>query len=95
MDLNKEELEKIINENQAKGETILVITTRPILDTTEDGVNINDGFDFVVNGAIPQLADAIAKLALELPKNGFGENSDNGFIMYITEFYHRLKEQQK
>lgn len=91
--LDKETIEKMLEDYQPKGETILTITTKPKIEVTEEaeGVMINEGYDFNVNGAIPQLADAIAKLAVELPKNGFGENSDDGFIHYINLFYSKLK----
>lgn len=93
--LDKETIEKMLEDYQPKAETILTIITRPKIEVTEeaDGVMINEGYDFKVNGAIPQLADAIAKLALELPKNGLGENSDDGFIQYINLFYSQLKNQ--
>lgn len=93
--LDKEAIEKMLEDYQPKAETILTIITRPKIEVTEkaDGVMINEGYDFKVNGAIPQLADAIAKLALELPKQGLGENSDDGFIHYINLFYSQLKNQ--
>ena len=89
----KEKLEQLIKDTESSGETILEIITRPKVQITEDetGVEINEGYDFKVNGAIPQLADAIAKLAIELPKNGLGENSDTGFIVYINQFFDKLK----
>jgi len=91
--LDKETVEKMLEDYQPTGETILVITTKPKIEVTEeaDGVMINEGYDFKVNGAIPQLADAIAKLAIEMPKNGFGKTSDDGFIHYINLFYSKLK----
>lgn len=93
--LDKETIEKMLEDYQPKGETILTIITKPKLEVTEeaDGVMINEGYDFKVSGAIPQLADAIAKLAIELPKNGFGKDSDDGFIHYINWFYSQLKNQ--
>lgn len=91
----EEVLKAIDNENAQNLKTILVIKSKPKLSLDEnDEVTLNEGFEFEVDAAIPEIADAIAKLALELPKNGQGENSDTGFIQYINLFFSQLKEQK-
>ena len=73
---------------QAK--TILVIKTRPVLKAEKKGLNLNEGYEFEVNGAIPELADSIAKLAKELPANDFGQDSDKYFLTLIMEYFKKL-----
>lgn len=89
---DKEQLEKIIKENQLKAKTILTIKSRPKLtiDEAEIGLELNEGYEFDVDGALPEIADGIAKLAAELEPNGFGENSGSYFISLINEYYKKL-----
>lgn len=87
--MKKEELNELMN-NKAKVKTLLVIKSKPVLSAKKKGVELNEGYDFEVDGAIPEIADAIAKFAVELPKNGFGENSGSYFITLISEYYKRL-----
>ena len=83
---------KIIEENQLKAKTILTIKSRPKLtiDEAEIGLELNEGYEFDVDGALPEIADGIAKLAAELEPNGFGENSGSYFISLINEYYKKL-----
>ena len=91
----KEELKKFIEENPnaMKARTILVIKSRPLLAATEDGAELNEGYEFEVNAALPEIADGIVKLAMELENNGFGEGSNKLFIQLINEFFNKLNEQ--
>lgn len=94
--VEKEKLEKIFSEdNQFTAKTLLVIKSRPKLSVAEDdsGMELNDGYEFEVDGAVPEIADAIAKFAKELPKNGFGEKSDRYFITLISEYFSKLVEE--
>ena len=80
---------QVVHEKQ-----ILVIKSINTIETDQDNkdnVNLNDGYTFEVNGSIPELADGIAKFAKELPKNGFGENSDTGFISLIQQYFNKIK----
>lgn len=90
----KDKLNKMFNEdNKLEAKTILVIKSRPKLSVDEesdDGLELNEGYEFEVNAALPELADAIAKFAIELPKNDFGEGSDTFFLSMITEYYKKL-----
>ena len=70
---DKEQLTKLFQEdNQLKAKTLLVIKSRPKLSVAEDdsGMELNDGYEFEVNGAIPEVADGIAKFAKELSRKG-------------------------
>lgn len=91
---------KAINELIEKDEgmkphTILTIKRKPKLTVTEDetGLELNDGYDFEVDAAVPEIADGIAKFAKELPNNGFGKDSDRYFIHLICEYFNKLNEQ--
>ena len=91
----KDKLNKMFNEdNQLKARTLLVIKSRPKLTVADDdsGMELNDGYEFEVDGAFPEIADAIAKFAKELPNNGFGETSDRYFISLIGEYFNKLSE---
>ena len=94
--MEKEELEQLksqVENFEATPKTILTIKTLPKLEVVEDkGVTINDGYTFEVNGALPEIADGIARLAMEMPKHGFGENSGSYFIVLIGEYYKKMLE---
>ena len=90
---DKEKLEKLFNvDNKLEAKTILVIMTRPKLIVSDDdtGMELNEGYEFEVNGALPELADGIAKLAYEMEPNGFGEGSGGYFVQLINEYYKKL-----
>lgn len=82
-------LEELMNK-EIKPRTLLVIKSKPQLNAIDDGVELNEGYDFELDGAIPELADAIAKFAFEMSNNGFGPNSGSYFIQLIHEYYERL-----
>lgn len=71
--------------------TLLVIHVQEKLSVDKKGLELNEGYQFEVDGALPELADGIAKMALELEKNGFGERSGEYFLSLINEYYKRLK----
>lgn len=90
----KEQLEKLFNEdNKLNAKTLLIIKSRPKLTVSEDdsGMELNDGYEFEVNGAIPEIADGIAKFAVALEQNDFGENSSTYFIKLINEYFNKLQ----
>lgn len=89
----KEKLNKLFNEdNKLEAKTLLVIKSKPTLSVSDndEGMELNEGYEFEVDGAIPEIADGIAKLAVELPKNGFGEGSDKMFIGLINNYFNLL-----
>ena len=71
---------------------IFVFGRKPIIDASKKGILLNDGYTYDVNGSIPEIADAIAKFAIELPNNGFGEQSDTMFIQLIRNYYDKIKQ---
>lgn len=83
-----EMIEAVEKENPAK--TILTIATKPKLNPTDDGVELNDGYEYEVNGALPEIADGIAKFAKELENNGFEQGSAKYFITLINQFFDKL-----
>ena len=90
---DKEKLEKLFNvDNQLQAKTLLVLKSRPKLIVSDDdtGMELNEGYEFEVNGALPELADGIAKLAYEMEPNGFGEGSGSYFVQLINEYYKKL-----
>lgn len=89
--MEQKELEELMN-NEIKPKTLLVIKSRPKLSVSEDenGIELNDGYEFELDGAIPEVADAIAKFATELPNNGLGPDSGSYFITLISEYYKKL-----
>lgn len=86
---SKKAVEEIAN-TEMRAKTILVIKTRPVFKAEQKGLNLNEGYEFEVNGAIPELADSIAKLAKELPANDFGQDSDKYFLTLIMEYFKKL-----
>lgn len=90
---HKEQLNKLFNEdNQLRAKTLIVIKSRPKLtvDDNDEGMELNEGYEFEVDGALPEIADGIAKMAFALEENGFGENSGGYFISLINEYYKKL-----
>ena len=95
MDEKVEELIKAFTEeNGLKAKTLLTIKSKPSFSVNEEetGLELNDGYEFEVDGAVPEIADAIAKFAIELPNNGFGEDSDTYFITLISQYFEKLKQ---
>jgi len=72
---------------------ILKIDVIEQLTPSEQGVELNEGYEFEVNGAIPQLADGIAKMAFEMDRDkDFGTKGGGAFIALIAEYYRKLSE---
>lgn len=73
---------------------IFEISSKEQFTTTDnkDGIELNEGYEFKVDGALPEIADGIAKFANELENNGFGQGSGTYFISLINNFYNKLKE---
>lgn len=89
----KQILQTVIDANKdlLTPKTILVIKTMPVLKARTKGAELNEGYEFEVNGAIPEIADGIAKMAKEMENNGFGENSGDYFVELIAQYYRKLK----
>ena len=79
------------HESSTREVNILTINTIEILTANEEGVELNEGYTFDVNGSIPQLADGIAKMAIEMDKDiEMGERGGGAFIALIMQYYERL-----
>lgn len=75
--------------------TKLILEVRAVenLDPTEEGMELNEGYQYEVNGSLPQLADGIAKMAIEMNKDSdLGENAGGVFLELITQYYRKLQE---
>lgn len=76
----------------ARDKVILQITARNAIDAQEDGVYLNEGYSFSINGSIPQFADALAKMLIEMNKDPeFGEKAGDNFLTLLDQYYQRLK----
>jgi len=73
--------------------TILTIEALEQLTPGEEGVELNEGYQYEVKGSIPQLADAIAKLAHEMDKDkDMGTKGGGAFLALIAQYYKTLDE---
>lgn len=79
--------------NSERKVTILTIETLESLTETEEGIELNEGYSYNMNGAIPQIADGIAKLAIEMDKDkDMGSDAGGAFIALIENYYMELKK---
>lgn len=89
----KEELMKMKAVNRM--ETILEIQAVEKLKPEKDGIELNEGYNYTMNGSIPQVADGIAKMAIEMDKlEEMGSNAGKGFIILIEQYYKKATEEQ-
>lgn len=87
----RQDFERRFNEQATKrAKTLLMIRTKPVFNTNEDGMELNDGYDFDMNGALPEIADAIAKFAYALDSNGFDKGSGAYFVRLISSYFDKL-----
>lgn len=88
-------IEKTNNTESIRLKKIFVICSKEHFSITEkkDGIELNEGYEFEVDGALPEIADGIAKFANELEKNGFGQNSGRYFMSLINNFYDKLQQE--
>lgn len=75
--------------------TILNIKVVEKLIPEEEGVNLNEGYEYDVNGTIPQLADGIAKMAVEMDKQpDLGDKAGGAFLALVEQYYLKLNSQE-
>lgn len=75
--------------------TILNIKVVEKLIPEEEGVNLNEGYEYDVNGTIPQLADGIAKMAIEMDKQpDLGDKAGGAFLALVEQYYLKLNSQE-
>jgi len=73
---------------------ILKIEAIEILSEESSGVELNEGYRFEVRGTLPQVADGIAKMAIEMDYDkDFGDNGGGVFLELINQYYKVLKEE--
>ena len=73
---------------------ILQIKAIEAFEPNDEGISLNEGYSFDVNGAIPQLADGFAKMLIEMNKDKtFGENAGDGFLTLLNQYYMKLKSE--
>jgi len=77
-----------------RSKTILKIDVIEQLKPEKEGMTLNEGYSYDVNGPLPQLADSIAKMAIQMDKDpDFGINGGDAFLMLIGQFYNSLKSE--
>lgn len=81
-----EVVEETIEKEGKRTKTLLVVRSLEVLKPQEEGVELNVGYEFDVDGPLPEVADGIAKMAKELDKIQ-GENAGAYFIELIRQFY--------
>ena len=79
-------VEETIEKESKRTKTILVVRSLELLNPTKKGLELNVGYEFDVDGPLPEVADGIAKMAKELDKMQ-GENAGAYFIELICQFY--------
>lgn len=71
---------------------ILVINKLELLNPVKKGLDLNEGYTYQVNSTIPELADGLAKMAVEMDKDkSLGEQGGGGFLTLIGQYYNKLK----
>ena len=77
-----------ITETSTRLKTILTIQAVEVLEPTKAGMQLNEGYQFEVDGAFPEIADAIAKMAAAMDNDPeFGDKSGHLFITLINQYY--------
>lgn len=90
MDDRTKELEELKSTGPVKRTSkILQIDVVELLQPEEDGLELNEGYEYEINGALPQLADGFAKMLIELDKDT--PNTGSGLLTLINEYYKKLK----
>lgn len=87
MDKSVDEIvEETIEKESKRTKTILVVRSLEQLNPTKKGLELNVGYEFDVDGPLPEVADGIAKMAKELDKMQ-PNNAGAYFIELINQFY--------
>ena len=81
-----------IMEQSKRTTKILEIRALELLTPTDEGVELNEGYEFDLQGAMPQVADGLAKLFIELNADTeLGENAGDMLLTLVIEYYNQLK----
>ena len=85
MDKSVDEIvEETIEKESKRTKTILVVRSLEQLNPTKKGLELNVGYEFEVDGPLPEVADGIAKMAKELDKMQ-GESAGAYFVELIRK----------
>lgn len=88
--MNKDELKDI--GQVARTQNILIIKAKELLTPNDEGIELNEGYEYELNGALPQIADGFAKMLVELDKDN--KNIGGGFLTLIEQYYIKLKAEK-
>lgn len=87
---NVEDIKNMSSVERTK--TILVVKVIEKLEPEDDGVTLNEGYQYEVDGAFPQIADGLAKMFIELDKDAsLGENAGGALLTLVNEYYTKLR----
>lgn len=88
--MTKEELQDI--KPVVRTKTILNIKVVEKLEPEEEGIELNEGYEYEIEGSLPQLADGFAKMLLELDKDKtMGDRAGAAFLTLIQQYYIQLQ----
>ena len=72
--------------------TILNIKVVEKLTPEDEGVDLNEGYEYDLNGSIPQIADGLAKMFIEMDKQeDMGQDAGGALLNLIEQYYLKLK----
>jgi len=75
-----------------RSKVILKVEAIEGLVNTDEGMELNEGYRFEINGSIPEVADGIAKMAAEMDMEPtFGDNGGGAFVALIVQYYNALR----
>jgi len=69
---------------------ILEVRKLEYIDLKAEGVEINGGYEYDLNGNLAEVADGLVKLAIEMDKDkSMGDHAGAYFVTLISQFYAR------
>lgn len=79
-----------------RNKLILQVEAKETLIPGNEGVFLNEGYSYELDGSIPQIADSIAKLAIQLDLDTtLGDNAGQMFINLIEQYYIKTTQEAK
>ena len=76
----------------SRTKTILEVKVIEKLTPEDDGVDLNEGYEYNLNGSIPQVADGLAKMFIEMDKQtDMGQDAGGAVLNLIQQYYLKLK----
>ncbi len=77
-----------INETATRSHSILKVDAIELLEPNPEGMDLNEGYNFVIDGPIPQVADGLAKMMLAMDDDkSIGNNAGEAFLGLINTYY--------